>query len=126
MMRMTKKRGAPHSLSVSMKSKKTRRGSDFESAISDMENAAPDSQVGPAMPADTSGESPENLLAVLSKQVTALAAQEKESEKNLKNLFIRDYRAGAKRHQALLSQQKGLIATRGSLMALEAKLKTAE
>jgi hypothetical protein len=110
-------------LAVSMK--KARRGSDFESAMNDMESAAPDSQVGPAMPADTSGESPENLLAVLSKQVSALAAQEKESEKSLKNLFIRDYRAGAKRHQALLSQQKNLMATRSSLQALKVKLESA-
>merc|ERR1719305_1610023 len=95
--------------------------------MSDLENAVPDASVpaGPAMP-DAPASSPVDLLDVLSKDVAHLAQQEKESEKTLKNLFIRDFRAGAKRHQALLTQQKTLIATRSSLQALQAKLKGAE
>jgi len=102
----------------------------FESAMNDLESAVPaEAAAGPAMGMDTAGvpsESPTDLLAVLSKDVAHLAQQEKESEKNLKNLFIRDFRAGAKRHQALLAQQKSLVGTRGNLQGVQAKLKTAE
>lgn len=111
-------------------SSKVRRSSDsastFEAAMSDLENAVP---AGPAMGGDSAAgvpsESPADLLSVLSKDVAHLAQQEKESEKNLKNLFIRDFRAGAKRHQALLAQQKTLVGTRGNLQSVEAKLKSA-
>jgi hypothetical protein len=99
--------------------------SAFEAAMSDLEAAVPDVPAGPAMP-DSPASNPGDLLEVLSKDVAHLAQQEKESEKTLKNLFIRDFRAGAKRHQALLTQQKTLIATRSSLQALQAKLKGAE
>merc|ERR1719379_883721 len=96
----------------------------FEAAMSDLEAAVP---AGPAMPdSAASNESPSDLLSVLSKDVANLAKQEKEGQQNLKNLFIRDFRAGAKRHQALLAQQKSLIATRGSLLTLQSKLKDAE
>jgi len=99
----------------------------FESAMGDLESAVP---AGPGMGLDSSSsvpaESPADLLSVLSKDVAHLAQQEKDSEKSLKNLFIRDFRGGAKRHQALLSQQKSLVASRGSLQALQAKLKSAE
>merc|ERR1719224_279441 len=74
---------------------------------------------------DAPASNPGDLLEVLSKEVSALAQQEKESEKNLKNLFIRDFRAGAKRHQALLAQQKSLNSTRAALQTLKAKLETA-
>lgn len=112
-------------------SSKVRRTSDsastFESAMSDLENAVP---AGPAMGGDSEAgaksESPADLLSVLAKDVAHLAQQEKESEKNLKNLFIKDFRGGAKRHQALLAQQKTLVGTRGNLQSVEAKLKTAE
>jgi len=99
----------------------------FEAAMSDLESAVP---AGPGMPLDDTATlpagSPADLLAVLSKDVAHLAQQEKDSEKNLKNMFIKDFRAGAKRHQALLAQQKSLIGTRGSLQAVQAKLKSAE
>jgi len=100
--------------------------SSFEAAMSDLEAAVP---AGPAMGLDqVSGpvSSPGDLLAVLSSEVTHLAQQEKESEKTLKNLFIRDFRAGAKRHTALLAQQKKLVADRSSLQTLQTKLKSAE
>jgi len=101
--------------------------SSFEAAMSDLEAAVPS---GPAMPVDTvpsvPAASPGDLLAVLSNDVAHLAQQEKESEKTLKNLFIRDFRAGAKRHSALIGQQKTLIASRSSLQTLQAKLKSAE
>lgn len=100
----------------------------FEAAMNDLESAVPAtalSGVDTAASA-TDSSSPGDLLDVLSKQVANLAAQEKASEKALKNLFIRDFRAGAKRHSALLAQQKGLVASRSSLLALQAKLKAAE
>jgi len=99
----------------------------FEAAMSDLESAVP---AGPGMPLDPTAnvpaESPSDLLSVLSKDVAHLAQQEKDSEKNLKNMFIKDFRAGAKRHQALLAQQKSLMGTRGNLLAVQAKLKSAE
>lgn len=99
----------------------------FESAMSDLESAVP---AGPGMGLDSGAnvpsESPADLLSVLSKDVAHLAQQEKESEKKLKNLFIRDFRSGAKRHQALLAQQKSLMATRSNLLSVQAKLKSAE
>jgi len=97
----------------------------FEEAMNDLEAAVPSNAMA-GLEASTPSSSTGDMLEMLAKDVAHLSAQEKESEKNLRNLFIRDFRAGAKRHQALLVQQKGLIATRGSLMALEAKLKTAE
>jgi len=78
---------------------------------------------GPSLEANAAA--PGDLLEVLAKDVAHLAQQEKESEKNLKALFIRDYRAGVKRNKALLGQQKTLLATRKSLLTLQAQLKTA-
>jgi len=114
-------------LSVSMQAHRTSSDSsaNFESAISELESAVPPLASMPDAAA-ASPSDPDDLLEVLSKEVANLAQQEKESEKTLKTLFIRDFRAGAKRHQALMAQQKGLIATRGSLQALQAKLKDAE
>jgi len=114
-------------LAVSSKVRRASGEESFESAMSDLEAAVPavTDDAGPAMPAPSS-VSPDDLLTVLSKDVAHLAQQEKESEKSLKNLFIRDFRAGAKRHQALLAQQKGLVASRTSLQTLQAKLKSAE
>lgn len=101
--------------------------SSFEAAMSELESVVPADgpDMGPAMP-NVPAASPGDLLSILSKDVAHLAQQEKESEKTLKNLFIRDFRTGAKRHQALLAQQKSLIATRTSLQALQAKLNTAK
>jgi len=69
---------------------------------------------------------PQDLLAVLSKEVTNLASQEKESSKKLKDLFIKAFKAGAQRRQALLKQQKALMASQSSLLALQSDLKKAE
>lgn len=122
--------GSTSFLAISSKksraSMKSSQDASVEAAITDIEAAAPESamQVGPAMP-DAPAEAPGDLLQELSKQVAALANHQKESEKNLKNLFIRDFRSGAKRHQALLAQQKSLVATRKNLQGLKAKLETA-
>lgn len=123
--------GSTSFLAISSKksraSRKSSQDTSYEAAITEMEATMPESAVqvvGPAMP-DAPADAPGDLLQELSKQVAALANQEKESEKNLKNLFIRDFRAGAKRHQALLAQQKSRIATRGNLQGLKAKLETA-
>jgi hypothetical protein len=113
-------------LSVSMETHRSSAdgASSFMAAISELESAVP--AVG-AQPVEVNSEAdPSDLLTVLAKDVSRLAEQEKKSEKELKARFIKDFRAGAKRHQALMSQQKGLIATRGSLLALQAQLKDAE
>jgi len=67
----------------------------------------------------------DGALQALSKDIGTLMAQRKQSVTNLKNLFIRDFRAGAKRGLALLSQQKQLIAHRTELMSIQSKLKDA-
>lgn len=70
-------------------------------------------------------ESPDAILNTLSKDINTLMTQRKESVTNLKNLFIRDFRAGAQRHMALLNQQKVLAKQRDDLLALQSKLKEA-
>lgn len=113
-------------LSLASKVRREDGTSSFEAAMSDLESAVPSGPVNSLdNMANVPASDPSDLLAVLVKDVANLAQQEKQSEKSLKTLFIRDFRAGAKRHQALLAQQKGLIATRGSLQNLQAKLKTA-
>lgn len=68
---------------------------------------------------------PDDLLAVLTKDVARLAAQEKECEKHLKEIFIRDFRAGAGRHKALLAKQFVATKQRTDAQALEQKLQKA-
>lgn len=123
--------GSTSFLALSSKVRRASGADSFEAAMNDLESAVPagPTMMGPTMDVpmpSVPAESPGDLLSVLSKDVAHLAQQEKESEKTLKNLFIRDFRAGAKRHQALLAQQKSLIATRSSLQTLQAKLKSAE
>jgi len=65
---------------------------------------------------------PDDLLKVLTKDVARLASQEKECEKNLKDIFIRDFRAGAGRHKALLVKQAAATKQRTDAQALEQQL----
>jgi len=98
---------------------------NYEAAINEFESAV--TPIAPVLDTSaTSSSDPDDLLTVLSTEVANLAKQEKESEKTLKSLFVRDFRAGAKRHQALLAQQKHLLTTRASLQALKAKLRDAD
>lgn len=97
----------------------------FEAAMSDLDAAVPTVSTLGVDTSVASPSSPGDLLAVLSKDVAHLAQQERESDKKLKQLFIRDFRAGAKRHVALIAKQKGLSATRSSLLQVQAKLKSA-
>jgi len=85
----------------------------------------PSLDAGAGASLDAAG-APGDLLAVLAKDVANLAQHQKSSEKNLKNLFIRDFRAGIKRNKVLLAKQKSLISTRTSLLSLQAQLKSAE
>lgn len=68
---------------------------------------------------------PDDILTKLTRDIKQLQEQRKASEKHLKDLFITAFRAGAKRKMALMSQQKALNTTRGDLIALQTKLKTA-
>ena len=45
---------------------------------------------------------------MLGKEVKVMKEQSEKSEKRLKELFKEHFQAGAKRHQALLAQQKVL------------------
>jgi hypothetical protein len=109
-------------LSLSQKTHRLSTDVSYTAAIDELENVVPTNTVL----MEASGPNPDDLLAVLAKQVAQLAQQEKESEKKLKELFIRDFRAGVKRHQALMAQQKTLLAKRGSLSTVQSELKTAE
>lgn len=114
-------------LAVSMKVHRTHEEvstSAFDTALAEFENALPGS--GSATPTSAAAGHPSELLDVLSKSVAQLSQQEKESEKQLKALFVKDFRAGARRHAALIAQQKHLNSTRGSLIDLQHKLKVAD
>lgn len=88
---------------------------DLEAALSGMAAGSEGSQES----------SPDAILNILSKDVATLVEQRKQSVAKLKNLFIQDYRAGAKRHLALLNQQKVLRTEMEGLQAVQTKLKTA-
>jgi len=96
----------------------------FEAALAEIENAAPGMDLLTSAPKNTTD--PADVLEVLSKGVSNLARQEKDSQQKLKALFIKGYRAGAKRHAALIVQQKGLNATRTMLTDERTKLRIAE
>lgn len=68
----------------------------------------------------------DSVLAVLSQEVSRLKQQEKESEEQLKQLFIKDFRAGSLRKKALMAQQKTLDASRTHLSSLQSQLMKAE
>jgi hypothetical protein len=113
----------PSFLSVAQETHLESGDISFEAEMDELDTAA---QVEAPVVAAPDAQEPDHLLEVLAKQVAQLAQQEKESEKKLKELFIRDFRAGAKRHQALLVQQKSLNASRGSLLTLQSQLKAVE
>jgi len=94
----------------------------FDAAMSELDSAVPSV---PAVDA-TSNAAPADLLDVLSKDVANLAAKTKAAQSNLKALFIRDFRTGAKRHVALMAKQKSLIANRTELLSVQNQLKKAE
>jgi len=104
---------------------KSRRASKAKDAVSSFAFEAAMTDLETTVPAVTSAE-PGDLLGDLMKDVAHLAEQEKQSVNTLKSLFIRDFRAGAKRRDALHAQQKALSATRSSLLEIQAELKTAE
>jgi len=64
-----------------------------------------------------------DLLAVLQQGVASLTAEEKKSEKQLKDLFLHDFKVGVKRHTGLIAEQKNLNATEAGLETLQQKLK---
>jgi len=68
----------------------------------------------------------EDVLSILKRDVEALQKQERDSEANLKQRFLKDFQAGAKRHAVLVAHQRALNATRSGLTALQAKLRSAE
>jgi len=104
---------------------KSRRASKAKDAVSSFAFEAAMTDLETTVPVVTSAE-PGDLLGDLMKDVAHLAEQEKQSVNTLKSLFIRDFRAGAKRRDALHAQQKALSATRSSLLEIQAELKTAE
>lgn len=115
---------SPSFLSLSMKRRVARADNALDSSLNDLQAMAVETQ--PAEAATDTASSPSDLLGVLAKDVAKLAQQQKEGEKQLKDLFIRDFRNGARRHKALMDQQKSLTTTRNSLLSLQAKLKNAE
>jgi len=59
--------------------------------------------------------SPDSLLDGITKEVADLKVQEKASEASVKQQFVKGYRAGSKRHSAILLKQKSLKAQRSVL-----------
>jgi hypothetical protein len=112
-------------------SRKSRRADPPEviAAEGEADAMAPAGPVLPGPSIETASAAPTNpsdILGDLAKEVAHLALQEKDSEKKLKDIFVRDYRAGIKRNKVLLAQQKSLIATRTNLLNVEKELKNAE
>lgn len=69
---------------------------------------------------------PNDLVSVLSKEVTDLEKEGKESKNKLRAMFIAAFQTGAKRHAALIAQQRALNATKASHLDKKSKLTTAE
>jgi len=77
----------------------------------------------PARP--TTNANPRDILNVLSSGLDSLSAQEKQSESQLKSLFLANFKAGSKTHGTLIAQQKSLNATRATLLDTQSKLQEA-
>jgi len=86
--------------------------------------------VAETKPADASvkdlEESPESLLTLLGTGVKEVEQQGKDSEANLKQLFMTHFQAGVKRHKALLAQQDMLNSTKKALTEYQEKLLVAK
>eukprot|EP00418_Pyrodinium_bahamense_P020913 CAMPEP_0179130102 /NCGR_PEP_ID=MMETSP0796-20121207/61753_1 /TAXON_ID=73915 /ORGANISM="Pyrodinium bahamense, Strain pbaha01" /LENGTH=434 /DNA_ID=CAMNT_0020828995 /DNA_START=71 /DNA_END=1375 /DNA_ORIENTATION=+ len=93
-------------------------GSEVEPPVGDTEAAASATPPSEANPRD--------LLVVLSRGVTDLQKEERESEAKLKAMFLASFQAGTRRHAALTTQQRALNATRTSLQLLQSKLVAAD
>jgi len=94
---------------------------DDSMAISDEAEQAPKSFLQMS-----SVQKPEEMLDVLMKDVTKLRKDEQDSEKSLKQHFMKDYKVGSKRHAALFLQHKALEAARVGLQAQQAQLEKEE
>lgn len=81
----------------------------------------PAEQAEPAEPAE-----PENLLTMLANEVKMMKKQGQDSEAKLKSLFMEDFQAGVKRHNALLSQNKVLTRTLEKMQSYHTRLETAD
>ena len=69
---------------------------------------------------------PENLLTMLANEVKMMKKQGQDSEAKLKSLFMEDFQAGVKRHNALLSQNKVLTETLEKMQSYHTRLETAD
>lgn len=69
---------------------------------------------------------PDTLLDGITRDVANLKAQEKASEASVKQQFVKSYRAGSKRHAAILLKQKSLKAQRSVLAKEHMVLKKEE
>ena len=81
--------------------------------------AAPDN------PAEVPAE-PENLLTTLANEVKTMKKQGEDSEAKLKSLFMDDFQAGVKRHNALVAQNKVLTETLEKMQSYRTRLEAAD
>eukprot|EP00434_Breviolum_minutum_P036535 symbB.v1.2.032375.t1/scaffold3884.1/size52087/3 len=79
----------------------------------------------PENPAEVPAE-PENLLTMLANEVKTMKKQGQDSEAKLKSLFMDDFQAGVKRHNALVAQNKVLTETLEKMQSYRAKLEAAD
>ena len=71
-------------------------------------------------------EQPENLLSMLANEVKKMKKQGQDSEAKLKSLFLEDFQAGVKRHNALLAQNKVLNETLEKMQSYHLRLEAAD
>lgn len=87
----------------------------FVEAMGDLVGADNESPAQGTKQATGAVANPDSLLDGITQEVANLKVQEKASEAAVKQQFVKSYRAGAKRHSAILLKQKSLKAQRSVL-----------
>lgn len=92
-------------------------------SISETEALEPSTELSEAT---SEAPEPENLLTMLGNEVKVMKKQGQESEAKLKSLFMEDFQAGVKRHNALLAQHKVLTETLEKMQSYDSRLEAAD
>jgi len=83
-------------------------------------------EVGAEVDKELSSSMPEDLVGSLEKSLHKMREQAQTSEDKLKKLFQDSYKAGIKRHDALVEQNKALTQSLDSMSSYQKKLQAAE
>eukprot|EP00435_Cladocopium_sp_Y103_P037756 s1758_g10.t1 len=95
-------------------------------AISELHETESNEAKENSEPEPTEPAEPESLLTMLANEVKMMKKQGQESEAKLKSLFMEDFQAGVKRHNALLSQNKVLTETLEKMQSYHTRLEAAD